>query len=66
MPMEVRNGLKEQMTLIQDAVILRTLLNCFFFEEGKVGFNTIMLGALPKFLTYRLPSVRGKETPYTE
>ncbi|KAF5016700.1 hypothetical protein F66182_11534 [Fusarium sp. NRRL 66182] len=64
MPADVRDALKKQMTLVQDAVILGTMLNCFFFEDGRVGFNPVTLKALPKFLTYRIPFIRGSEAPY--
>ncbi|KAI1073784.1 hypothetical protein F5B20DRAFT_565823 [Whalleya microplaca] len=64
MPIDIRNILKEHIFLVQDAVILVTLLDCFFFEDEKVGFSHIALKALPKFLTYRIPFIRGNEAPY--
>jgi hypothetical protein len=66
MPADIRDALEKQMVLVQNAVILGTLLNCFFFEDGKVGFNRVALKALPKFLTYRIPFIRGIEAPYRE
>ncbi|KAK4098388.1 hypothetical protein N658DRAFT_518019 [Parathielavia hyrcaniae] len=37
MPKETRAVLEENINLVQDAVILGTLLDAFFWEEGKVG-----------------------------
>lgn len=66
MPADIHDALEKQMVLVQDAVILGTFLNCFFFEDGQVGFNPVALKALPKFLTYRIPFIRGTEAPYRE
>ncbi|XDG05199.1 hypothetical protein ABKA04_004814 [Annulohypoxylon sp. FPYF3050] len=66
MPADIRDILKKEMGLVQDAVILGTLLSCFFFEDGKVGFSQVTLKALPKFLTYRIPFVRESEAPYRD
>lgn len=64
MPAGTRAILEKEMDLVQDAVILGTLLNCFFFEEGKVGTGGVALKALPQFLTYRIPFIRGNDPPY--
>ncbi|KAK2603986.1 hypothetical protein QQS21_003822 [Conoideocrella luteorostrata] len=64
MPVDTATILKTEIALVQEAVILGTLLDCFFFENGKVGFSKVALKALPKFLTYRIPFVRGNEAPY--
>ncbi|KAG5982644.1 hypothetical protein E4U55_001624 [Claviceps digitariae] len=66
MPADVRDALTKQMVLVQDAVILGTLLDCFFFVDGQVGASSVTLKALPKFLTYRIPFIRGTEAPYRE
>jgi hypothetical protein len=66
MPPEVRKGLEEKMDLVQDAVILGTLPDCFFWEDGHVGCGPVSVKALPKFVTYRIPFVRGNEPPYKE
>ncbi|KAI1453991.1 hypothetical protein F4805DRAFT_441193 [Annulohypoxylon moriforme] len=68
MPENVRNMLETHINLVQDAVILGTLLDCFFLEggNGKVDFSRIALKALPKFLTYRIPFIRGDEPLYRE
>ncbi|KAI1138079.1 hypothetical protein F5Y05DRAFT_385130 [Hypoxylon sp. FL0543] len=63
---DIRNMLEEQINLVQDAVILGTLLDCFFLENGKVGCSQIALKALPKFLTYRIPFIRGIQPPYKD
>ena len=66
MPANIRDLLKKETALVQDAVILGTLLDCFFLEDGKVGFSRVTLKALPKFLTYQIPSIRGNEAPYRD
>ncbi|KAI0409824.1 hypothetical protein F4802DRAFT_542224 [Xylaria palmicola] len=65
MPEHIRTTLEKRMDLVQDAVQLATLLNCFFFEDGEVGAGQVSLRALPKLMTYRIPFVRGQEPPYT-
>ncbi|KAL4903325.1 hypothetical protein BDW74DRAFT_179744 [Aspergillus multicolor] len=62
---DVRELLEENIDLVQDAVILGTLLDCFFRINGKLGFSPVCYKALPKFLTYRIPLVRGDESPYS-
>ncbi|KAI0517354.1 hypothetical protein F5B22DRAFT_119286 [Xylaria bambusicola] len=66
MPEHIRTMLEKSIDLVQDVVILATLLSCFFFEDGKVGVGQVTLKALPKFMTYRIPFVRGQEQPYRE
>ncbi|RDW93008.1 uncharacterized protein DSM5745_00330 [Aspergillus mulundensis] len=65
MDINVREMLEKNIDLVQDAVQLGTLLDCFFFLDGKVGFSPVSLKAFPKFLTYRIPFVRGDEGPYS-
>ncbi|CRG86607.1 Lysine-specific permease [Talaromyces islandicus] len=48
MPKNDRNRLGNQVNPVQDAVILGALLDCFFFEDGNVGFSEVALKALPK------------------
>ncbi|KAI1075149.1 hypothetical protein F5B20DRAFT_595305 [Whalleya microplaca] len=64
MPDDIRRTVEMRDHLVQDAVILGTLMDCFFYEDGKVGFNPVALKALPKFLTYRIPSLRKDRPPY--
>lgn len=66
MPEYVRAILEKRLDLVQDVVILATLLSCFFFEDEKVGVSQMSLKALPKMMTYRIPFVRGREKPYKE
>ncbi|KZZ96529.1 hypothetical protein AAL_03758 [Moelleriella libera RCEF 2490] len=66
MPEHIRIMLEKRIDLVQDIVILATLLSCFFYEDGKVGVGEVTLKALPKFMTYRIPFVRGQEQPYRE
>ena len=66
MPAESRDSLEKQGDLIQDAVILGTLLDFLSFEQGKVIVGPISKKALPKLLTYRVPFVRGSAPPYKE
>ncbi|KAK4660100.1 hypothetical protein QC762_0015520 [Podospora pseudocomata] len=66
MPQKTREMLEKNIGLVQDAVILGTLLNTFFWEDGKVGCGEVPMKALPKFLTYRIPQIRRDEPPYKE
>ncbi|KAH6616017.1 hypothetical protein B0J18DRAFT_484837 [Chaetomium sp. MPI-SDFR-AT-0129] len=63
---QTRGMLEKKIDLVQDAVILGTLLDSFFWEDGNVGCGEVTMKALPKFLTYRIPAVRGDEPPYKE
>lgn len=58
--------LGEHLDTVQDAVIIGTLMDCFYLDEvtHEVGVASVPLRALPKFLTYRLPSIRGVKAPY--
>ena len=64
MPTEIHRKLKGEMNLVQDAVILGTLLDCFAFENGKVIVGQVAKRALPKLLTYQIPFIRGQGSPY--
>ncbi|EFY91755.1 hypothetical protein MAC_02345 [Metarhizium acridum CQMa 102] len=66
MPQHVRTTLEGRIDLVQDVVILATLLSCFCFEDGEVSVSEVTLKALPKFMTYQIPFVRGQEKPYRE
>ncbi|KAK4227018.1 hypothetical protein QBC38DRAFT_365111, partial [Podospora fimiseda] len=65
MPNDICTWLEKHIDLVQDAVILGTLLNTFIVEEGVVMVSKVSLKATPKFLTYRIPLVRGSEPPYS-
>lgn len=65
MPEHIRAMLEKRLDLVQDVVLFATLLDCFFFENGKIGVAQVTLKALPKLVTYRIPSIRGQEQPYT-
>lgn len=66
MPADTRDKLMKQIDLVQDGVIVGTILDCFSFEEGQVSVGGVSKKALPKFLTYRIPFVRGNEPPYRD
>lgn len=62
---DVRDSLKSQADIVRDAIILGTLLDTFYYIDGEVGGGgDVTLKALPKFLTYRMPFVRGNDPPY--
>lgn len=63
LPQGTRAMFEENIDLVQEAVVLGTLLNAFFWEDGKVGCGQVTIKALPKFITYRIPVVRGSEQP---
>lgn len=60
-PMAVRRTLKSELQAVQTSVVMGTLLENLDPEHG---FNKAALKALPRFLTYRIPALRGKEPPY--
>ncbi|CAK7199368.1 hypothetical protein SEUCBS139899_002046 [Sporothrix eucalyptigena] len=62
---EVKSQVSQQLDLVQEAVLLGTLLDTFFIEDGTVGVSTVSVTALSKFLTYRLPALRDGAPPYT-
>ncbi|CAK7229411.1 hypothetical protein SEUCBS140593_007234 [Sporothrix eucalyptigena] len=62
---EVKSQVSQQLVLVQEAVLLGTLLDTFFIEDGTVGVSTVSVTALSKFLTYRLPALRDGAPPYT-
>lgn len=66
MPTEIRQKLKGQLDLVQDAVMLGTLLDCFIFENGQIFVGEIHTKTLPKLLTYQIPFIRGQGPPYRE
>lgn len=59
-----RSGLEGNIGLVQDAVILGTLLDCFRVEGGEVVVDAADLQALPKLLRYRIPLLRGDDALY--
>lgn len=66
-PAEVRNLFDTDPDAIQTAVTLGTLLDIFQLEEGKiVPCNRVVIEALPKFLSYRIPFLRGSDSPYSK
>lgn len=66
MPEHVRKMLEARIDMVQDVVMLATLLSSFCLEDGELCVNPVTLKALPKFMTYRIPFVRGQDPPYRE
>lgn len=67
LPAEVRKLFDTDPDTIQIAVTLGTLLDTFQLDEGKIGpYNYVVVEALPKLLTYRIPFIRGSDPPYSE
>lgn len=66
MPADVRKSLESQASLVQDAVMLGSLLDTFSYLDGAVGCDGVRLDSFPKFLTYRVPLVRGEDPPYDD
>ncbi len=51
---------------LQIAVTLGTLLDAFQLEGEGIGpYNLVVIEALPKLFTYRIPFVRGSDPPYS-
>jgi hypothetical protein len=60
---DVRRVLDANLDAVQTSVHIGTLL--FTLDLEGDTFNPAALKALPKFLTYRIPALRGQEPPYT-
>ncbi|KAI0397917.1 hypothetical protein F5Y17DRAFT_412731 [Xylariaceae sp. FL0594] len=60
----IRAQIEKRMELVQDAVRLGTLLDALTQVDGDIGWTGPTLNALPTFLTYRLPALRGEERAY--
>ncbi|KAI0818283.1 hypothetical protein GGR55DRAFT_68853 [Xylaria sp. FL0064] len=67
MPEQVRAQVQKHIDLVQDAVILGTLLNTLVQHGGEITWTEPSLNALAKWITYRLPFLRkGTEGAYEE
>lgn len=70
LPEEIREGLETKLHLVQDSVALGMLLETFGLErDGSIysSYNPVIVGALGKLLTYRIPFLRKEgEPPYLE
>lgn len=63
----LRKIVDDNVDAVQTAVTLGTLLDAFQLDEGKIGpYNPVVVNALPKLLSYRIPLVRGSDPPYGE
>ncbi|KAL8968308.1 MAG: hypothetical protein Q9197_004948 [Variospora fuerteventurae] len=66
-PRNLREFLHVNWEAVQLAVTLGTLLDAFQLDQGKLGpYNPVVIEALPKLLTYRLPLKRGSSSPYAK
>jgi hypothetical protein len=64
---ETRKIIDGNIDAVQTAVTLGTLLDAFQLDEGKIAlFNPVVINALPKLLTYRVPMIRGLDPPYAQ
>ncbi|KAG9198147.1 hypothetical protein G6514_010473 [Epicoccum nigrum] len=64
---DTRKIIDSNIDAVQTAVTLGTLLNAFQLDEGNIGlYSTIVINALPKLLSYRIPLVRGSDSPYAK
>ena len=64
---DTRRIIDSNIDAVQTAVTLGTLLGAFQLDEGNVGpYNPVVIEALPKLLSYRIPLVRGLDSPYAE
>ncbi|WEW54614.1 hypothetical protein PRK78_000034 [Emydomyces testavorans] len=66
-PAEVKVVLDANVDAIQTAVTLGKLLEVFELMDGEIGSGgAASLKALPKFLSYRIPAIRGSDPPYAK
>jgi hypothetical protein len=64
-PADIREVLNTNLEAVQTSVLLGTLLDTFELDDGKLGLcNPAMVAALPKFLSYRIPFLKGADPPY--
>lgn len=64
---DTRKIIDSNIDAVQTAVTLGTLLGAFQLDEGNIGpYNPVVVEALPKLLSYRIPWVRGSDSPYAE
>ncbi|KAK2871948.1 hypothetical protein FQN49_002675 [Arthroderma sp. PD_2] len=67
-PADIRKTLDANIDVVQTAVMVGTLLDAFPIVDGKLieSFNPAVMHGLPKFVTYRIPPIRGSDAPYSE
>lgn len=66
-PEDVQSLFRTNLAAIQLAVTVGTLLNAFQLDGEEIGpYNPVVIEALPKLLTYRIPFGRGSNTPYQD
>ena len=66
-PADIRKVLDANLEAVQTSVLLGTLLGTFELDHGKPGpCNPVVVAALPKFLSYRIPFLRGSDPPYAK
>lgn len=64
---ERRELLEGMADVVQLAVLVGTVCSTVSLEGGKLCIHEVSLGSLEKFLSYRVPMVRGEdEPPYTK
>lgn len=64
-PKNVRDALNTNLHAVQMSLIVGTLISTFQLEDGCLGpVNPVSVAALTKFLTYRIPQLRGRGLPY--
>ncbi|PUU78960.1 hypothetical protein B9Z19DRAFT_1192979 [Tuber borchii] len=61
-PTDVRRVLDTNLYAVQTSIHIGALLDTLDIQSD--SFNLAGLKALPKFLTYRIPALRGQEPPY--
>jgi len=67
MPDNVRQTIEANLVLVNLAVKTGIILNIFPFEDEKLdNLNLIVIETLARFLTYRVPQLRGNNPPYAE
>ncbi|KZF20434.1 hypothetical protein L228DRAFT_263080 [Xylona heveae TC161] len=67
-PQVIRTLLDTNGEVVQIALMLGTLLDAFQLDDDRIKlgpYNPVVVAALPKFFSYRIPFVRGAEPPYS-
>lgn len=64
--MDVRAILDAYLNVVETSILIGTMISTFELEGDCLGqVNAVSVAALPKFLTYRIPQLRGPDRPYS-
>ncbi|KAL5347221.1 hypothetical protein ACLOAV_007530 [Pseudogymnoascus australis] len=65
-PAEIRNSLEVNWEAVQTAVMIGTIFKVMCIEGDEMFVSKISLNALPMFMRYRIPALRGSSKAYSD